>query len=126
MIEDKTVFADALYFATNVIEGQELKDLAVLCGYIGDNVDLQRASVIEFAMAKPAKVQALADAPDMKIRALIERAKSKRIIKSKGSILIWASPTGDLTLGADYSEAISKLMKDTDTFGAIEKHLSRK
>ena len=123
IVEDDKILADALYFATRVVEGKELRDLAVLCGSLSDNEDVQRAALINKAKSNPKGFKDLSEGVDVTVRSLIERAKAKKVIVLKGSILVWKTQNGDEVLGNDYDEAISKLMKDEDLFVAIEKHL---
>lgn len=123
IVKDDEILADALYFATKIVEGDELRDLAVLCGSLSDHEKSQRAALISKAKSNPKAFIELTEGADVATRSLIERARAKKVIILKGSILIWKTENGEEVLGSDYSETISKLMGDDDLFAAIEKRL---
>ena len=123
IVKDDEILADALYFATKIVEGEELRDLAVLCGSLSDSEKQQRAALIAKAKSSPKAFIEMTEGADVAVRSLIERARSKKVIILKGSILVWKTESGDEVIGSDYDEAISKLMSDEDLFAAIEKRL---
>ena len=102
------------------LEGDELKDMAILFGEFRAEEGLQKHRVLEAAGADPENFMKLFNAPDRSAKVLLTRAMKAKLIKQKGSIYIWES----VTIGTNYDSAIAKLMDDAVLANAIEENLS--
>lgn len=101
------------------LEGNDLKEMAMLCGEFRDDEGLQKHRVLEFAGADPESFMKLHNSPERSAKVLLTRALRAGLIIQKGTLYIWE----EVTVGTNELNAISKLMEDKALAGAIEDNL---
>ena len=112
--EDKKYKYLATAIAFNA-KGKQLKDLAVLFGYKGDNEDLQLQCLLNQSEVNPKALIDAEKAVDTECKVLLTELLDKEILKRRGTIIEWAvegSKTPPLLVGLDDDEAVAKLMGD--------------
>ena len=106
------------YQATSIVfeaDPKELKGLAILFGYNGDNEDLQLQCLLNQVEINPRALVDAKGAVDTECKILLKDLIDKEIVKRRGTIIEWAiegSKTPPLLIGLDDESAITKLMSD--------------
>ncbi|KKN46950.1 hypothetical protein LCGC14_0667740 [marine sediment metagenome] len=103
------------------LKGEELSDMAVLCGMLSKDEGMQLHRVVEYAGASPEKWLEMYDQPERTVKALLQKAVAAGVVdNSRGTLYVWEN----ITIGANESLAISKLMEDSSIREAIEQNLT--
>lgn len=104
------------------LEGQDLKEMAVLCGTIVDVEDIQRNRVGSFAEANPDLFIVMYESPDRKAKSVLRAGIESGVVHLKGKMVMWM----DVMVGSDEDEAIVRLMKDQNLIAALDKAIKAK
>lgn len=115
-IEGERIMAQTLAYN---LKGQDLADVALLCGTNSSNESMQRKKVLDYSGSNPKGFVALVSSPDVKTRSLVRRALEQGLVTKKGFIYMWS----DVHLGNDEDSAVKFLMKDKKIAKAIEEKL---
>jgi hypothetical protein len=108
-VDAKKTQLKALNAAMN-LDKAELKEMAALYGMFDPDDAKQKHFLLEKAGAEPSEFLNLFESPERSAKALLKKAVSLGIVKTKGTLHVWEKET----LGADEDLAISKLMSDKD------------
>lgn len=103
------------------LKGQELAQIAILCGCRAPEVGIQRHKVLDYAGSNPKGFLEMLKSPDVESRALIRDAVDVGVVKKKGLIYMWE----DVLLGNDEDSAVQTLMKDKKILDAVIKAVSK-
>jgi hypothetical protein len=118
-IDAKRVKINAESTALN-LEGDELAEMAILCGTMTEDEGIQKHRVLEYAGASPEKFMEMYNQPDRQATTLLKRAVHAGLVSQKGTMFIWE----EITIGANESLAVSKLVEDTTLMDAIAQNLT--
>lgn len=103
------------------LKGQDLADIALLCGTYSPSESIQRKRVLDYSGSNPSGFIAMIESPDFKTRALLRRAISKSVITKKGFLFMW----GDEHLGNDEDAVVQRLMKDKAIYKAVDEKINK-
>lgn len=93
----------------------DLKEMSALYGYFDTDDAMQKKYLLEVAGADPSKFLEFFEAPERSAKALLKKATSLGVVKTKGALHVWEAET----IGVDEAMAVSRLMKDTDLQEAL-------
>lgn len=99
----------ALNAAMN-LDTKDLKEMAALYGMFDPDDAKQKHFLLEKAGANPSEFLEFFESPERSAKALLKKAISLGIVKTKGTLHVWEKET----LGADEDLAIAKLIADKD------------
>lgn len=108
-VEAKEVQLKALNAAMN-LDKKDLKEMAAMYGMFDPDDAKQKHFLLEKAGANPKEFIEFHDSPERSAKALLKKAISLGIVKTKGTLHVWDKET----LGVNEDMAISKLMSDKD------------
>lgn len=106
------------FLATSIVFNstpEELRQLAFVFGYEGENVDLQTQCLLNQAEVNPLALVDASNANDTEVRALLKELISKDIVMVRGSLVEFkakGTKGNAMLLGVDNDAAVSKLMSD--------------
>lgn len=118
-VDAKRTKIDAETTALN-LKGDELSEMAILCGTMTTDEGMQLHRVLEYAGASPETFLELYNRPSRKATVLLKKAVAAGLVTTRGTMFIWE----EITLGANEDLAVSKLMEDTTMRDAIEQNLT--
>ena len=116
--EAKKVQIDALNAAMN-LEKSDLKEMSALYGYFDLDDEKQRHYLLEKAGSDPSTFLDFFKSPERSAKALLKKAVSLNVIKTRGTLHVWE----DETLGVDEDAAVIRLMKDSEVSEALRKSI---
>jgi hypothetical protein len=108
--------------AAEELKGDDLEQVAVLCGCFVGVEDIQRHRVESFAEANPDEFMKIIDGPDRKARSLVRSAKESGVLHTKGKMIMWI----DVFIGSDEDDAVAKLMKEPKLLEALQTAYEKK
>ena len=113
-VQAKEIQLKALNAAMN-LDLAELKEMSALYGMFDPDDAKQKHYLLEKAGAQPAEFMEFFEAPERSVKALLKKAMSLGLVKTRGGLHVWENET----IGADEPQAISKLMADSDLLDAL-------
>jgi hypothetical protein len=94
---------------------ERLAELARMIGCFRDEKDVQLNRVLEFADQDPEQFLKYVESPDTSVASLLKKGVDCGALKKKGKMIMWEKES----LGADFDDAVSNLMKDKDKAKAV-------
>jgi hypothetical protein len=98
------------------LKGQDLVDVAALCGLFNSKPNAMMHRVLEVAGNDPEAFMDIINDPAIKTKSLLRRGIRLELIKQKGTLLVWENTT----LGVDENDAVRNLLSDAILYNAVE------
>ena len=119
-LDAKGLKNDAETLALKTLQGDELAEMAILCGTLSTDEKIQRHRVAEYAGASPEPFLEMYNQPERKAKALLRKAVTAGIVSTRGTIHSWEN----ITLGSNEDMAVAKLAEDSSIREAIEQNMT--
>jgi hypothetical protein len=104
------------------IDEDTLSEIAALLGVFGPADQTMRLKVYEFAGKRPIDYFNHLNAGDRGVRAVLRKAIADRVLKLKGSVIMW----NETILGNDENSAVSTLLGDKEMLNALSSEVKIK
>ena len=103
-------------------KGKELKHVALLCGYDGDDRKLALHHILQFAENNPDRFLEIYKDPTKEVQYLIKNGLKKGgYLRKKGFIIYWQ----EVKLGNSFENAVKRLLDDAELLDAIKEDAKR-
>lgn len=103
------------------LKGAELEEMASFVNVFSKDEEILTLKVLDFANNRSQDFLKLHDDPSRKVKALINKGLHSGVLTKDGLMIKWEGKT----VGADFDEAVSNLVKDEKLKKAIELNLSK-
>jgi hypothetical protein len=93
-----------------------IREVGAILGHYDESVDVIQLKILEYAGKRPQPYFEMMESGDRSIRAIVRKAVSEGIFKTKGEVIMWENTI----VGANEDDAISTLIKDPDMLKGLQ------